>query len=776
MTEEKTIDRRERAMRGAAGVLRIVSKGVFLAAIGFVMSVAKLPMETYPLGVAIVCAATEFPPAVLLGVLLGNIFSRTAVFTVAAAGACAFRVIAYAHKGMKRLYGSGFRVCDGMGARITAALLGSTGAAAYTYIKSGELYVLLGAVFTVCAAIFATVTFSFFLDKNYKYTPFFPVGAISVMICAGLPLKDIYVGNVSAALVFAATATLLASFFWGGAYGGVTGLLTGLSLGGELAAILALTGCAAGFFSAVGAFAAELTSMSLFIGGAIYAFGTGNFGAYLIPICIAEALTAVPVSFGIMGRAVSPSSGERTCSKIMEKLKDDENEKRMEMLSRAMKSLSEVMGGLTKKFRKTGGVSFEAMCRTVWDRHCADCPVDCKCHDMGSIPGDDVIENITEKLMTSGRVDKDRISEYIAPKCPKTDVIIDEINQGAAYLADKLTGDERVDILSLDYEATSQMISDALAQSSGRYEPDKIMSEKLRRALLRAGFATENLVVCGDRKTYVIATGDEILRSGVGADDIRQICEGVCLTKFKTPSFKLEGGRAAMLIEADAKYFAEYAGRQSPKRGENYSGDVVSIVENRDGYFYSFICDGMGSGELAAATAKICRVFLEKMLGCGNSKATTLEMLNTFVRNKGVECYATVDLLEVDLLQGTASFVKCGAVPSYVKRGGNIFKIESGTFPVGIIRKMSAEMTEFDLSDGDVVILCSDGVAQDFDMSASLDPSWFISFIEDEWTDDLDEMAQKIMTAAAEQNHRSDDMTVELIRIRKKAEAIKKAS
>ena len=47
---------------------------------------------------------------------------------------------------------------------------------------------------------------------------------------------------------------------------------------------------------------------------------------------------------------------------------------------------------------------------------------------------------------------------------------------------------------------------------------------------------------------------------------------------------------------------------------------------------------------------------------------------------------------------------------------------------------------------------------------------------EEEWTDDLDEMAQKIMTAAAEQNHRSDDMTVELIRIRKKAEAIKKAS
>ena len=776
MTEEKTQTQPVSKKISARAFFTAAAKGLFLISLGFVMSVSKLPMDTYPLGIAVVCAAPSFPPAVLLGVALGGIFTKTALYTVASAAACMFRIAVHAIRGAKSVRKSGFYVIDGMGARITAALLGSAGASVYSYIQNGGVYVLLGAVFTVCAAVFSTVTFSFFLDKSYKYTSLFPVGAISVMICAGLPLKDIYIGNVSAALVFSAAATLLAAFFWGGAYGGVTGLLTGLALGGKTTAILALTGCAAGFFSAIGPFAAELTSMAVFIGGAMYVFGTTQPSAYIIPVCIAEALTAVPVSLGLIGRMSVDRSGAALCGGIITKLKDDENEKRMEMLSKAMRSLSQIMGGLTKKFRKKSNISFEAMCRAVWSRHCAECPVDCKCHDMGSIPGDDVIENLTQKLMITGRVDKERIGEYIASKCPKTDEIVGEINSGAAYIVDKLTGDERVDILSLDYEATSKMLSDALAQSSGRYEPDKIMSEKLRRALLRSGFATENLVVCGDRKLYIIATGDEILRSGVGADDIRAICENVCGRKFKTPSFRFESGRAAMLLEADSGYYTENAGRLSAKRGEEFCGDSVSVVENRDGFFYSFICDGMGSGEVAAATSKICRVFLEKMLEGGNSKTTAVEMLNTFVRNKGVECYATVDLLEVDLILGTASFLKCGAVPSYVKRGGNIFKIESGTFPVGIIREMSAEITEFDLCDGDVVIMCSDGVAQDFDVSASLDPSWFVGFIENEWTDDLSEMAQKIMTAASRQNHRSDDMTVELIRIRKKPDEEKKAS
>ena len=775
MTESKTTALIHRRKREIPALAKIAARGVVTAALGFVMAIAKLPLETYPLGIGFICAVTELPPLAMIGIILGNFVVDVRLYTLAAAAACMFRLIMYAAGGVKRIYRSGLNISDSMGVRMTAAFIGALSVGIAAYVQNAALYTVLGAIFSVCIAVCSTVAFTFFFDKRYRYTSYYQVGVISLAFCVTLAFSGVSLLGVPVSLVLAAAATLLVAFLWGGAYGGVTGFLIGLPLGVEWAAIFALTGVCAGLFSSIGAFAAEITSMSVFVCGAIYVYGVESWRLYLIPIVIGEIMSAVPASLGLIKPKAPPDEADQKsfCDEIIADIRANENERRMEMLSKAMKSLSEVIGGLTSKLRRKKDVSLEEMCRSVWKSHCDTCPIDCKCHDIGALPGDDVIESITDKLMNTGvRIDKERIGEFVAAKCPKTDEIIAEINTRAETMLDKLTGDERVDLLAFDYEATAAMISDAIAQSSGRYEPDKILSEKLRRALLGAGFATKNVVVCGDRKLYVVATGDDILRSGVGAEDIRKICENVCAQKFGAPSFRFDGGKAAMLIEAEPKFYTEYAGRQYIKDGENVSGDSVSIIENRDGFFYSFICDGMGSGEIAAMTSRMCRVFLEKMLECGNSKSTTIEMLSTFIRNKGVECYATVDLLEVDLLQGTAAFIKCGATPSYVKRGKSIFKIESNTFPIGIIRQTSAEMTEFELVDGDVVILCSDGVAQDFDIAASLDPSWFVNFIDAEWTDDLDEMAERIIVAAEKQNHRSDDMTVELIRIKRKTGAV----
>lgn len=769
MTEGKTLIRKGR--RVAYYVFGYILRFLFMCSMGFAMSVTKLPFETFPLGVGMVSASASVPIAALVGAALGNAFINVKIYTFAAAASCVFRIAAGIATKSIRISREGIFIRDSIGVRISAALIGSIGAAAATYIDRPDFHSVISGAFAVGAAVFSTVVFAFFVDGKYRYTPFFSIGTIGVFLSVSLALDGYLIFGISAPLLFSALATLLISFVWGGAYGGVAGLLLGLPLGFPWVVTLSLTGIAAGFFYVVaGSFAAEITSLAVYVSSAVFFFGTDEIHILLIPAVIGEALVAIPSAIGVIGRVALRDEKEKSSQyELARRLCEDEKNQRMEMIAKAMRSLSEVIGGLTEKFRRKKEISFESMCRAVWNKNCASCPVDCPCHDIGAIPGDDVIENITKKLMSAGgRVDKDRIGEFVAPKCPKTETIISEINAGAESLIARLTGDDGVDILALDYEAMSKMLSDALAQSSGRYEPDKLMSEKLRRALLRSGFAAENLVVCGDRKTYIIATGGEILRSSLGADDIRRTCENVCRKNFGAPSFRIENGNAAMILEADTPFVTECAGKQSPKRGEDVCGDSVSIVRNRDGYFYSFICDGMGSGEIAAVTSKICRVFLEKMLECGNTKSTTLQMLNTFIRNKGVECYATLDLLEIDLMQGTASFIKSGATPSYVRRGKNIFKIESSTLPIGIIRELSAEMTEFELQDGDVIIICSDGVAQDFDVSASLDPSWFVSFIENEWTDDISEMAAKIIAAAGEQNHRSDDMTVELIRIKRK--------
>ena len=76
------------------------------------------------------------------------------------------------------------------------------------------------------------------------------------------------------------------------------------------------------------------------------------------------------------------------------------------------------------------------------------------------------------------------------------------------------------------------------------------------------------------------------------------------------------------------------------------------------------------------------------------------------------ECSATVDLLELDLLSGKAAFYKSGAAPTYVFRDGSLFKLRSKTVPVGIIRELDTKKISFDIGDGDVIVMVSDGITQ----------------------------------------------------------------
>ena len=135
--------------------------------------------------------------------------------------------------------------------------------------------------------------------------------------------------------------------------------------------------------------------------------------------------------------------------------------------------------------------------------------------------------------------------------------------------------------------------------------------------------------------------------------------------------------------------------------------------------------------------------------------------------SRNTECFATVDICEIDLVHGVASFLKSGAVPSFIMRSGRLYKVSAGTFPIGILPQVSAEVTDFELRAGDVVVLCSDGIVSDPDAADGEDAVRFLDVLTREWTDDLEVMADKILTYSADFSLHSDDMTVALLRIKK---------
>ncbi|MCQ2435925.1 MAG: SpoIIE family protein phosphatase [Clostridia bacterium] len=758
--------------------LRMVTVYPALVFAGVVLTSAETLFGTRPFGLALCCAVTDSPLAAAVGVIAYSVYFgiETYPMVIAVAVAIFIRLIgAVASAGVIGFVRSGARFTDGIKTRILAAVLSPVVMSA-SQVVSGTLYnsAPTAAVFVTSVCVASTIALTFYFDARYRHTTYKDAGLIVFGIAVSIALSEYEIYHTPASLLFALIFAAAAGYSRGASVGAVAGLIAGIGCGIGYLPMTALFGFACGAFYSVGMPAGMLTSVALYFAAGVYIYGIEEYLVYLPPAVLAGPCVLILSLTGIIKPVkrlvpvLRDSSGD-----ILYRLREQDGERRMEMISKTMTALSAMITGLTDKLRRPSITSFETMCRDVWRRNCSDCPNECGCHDMNSIPGDDVIDNIASRLLAGGKADRTRLNELTGAKCPKTDKITDELNDGAEKLVTDAIRADKTEIFASDYEATASIIADAVAQSNTAYTVDTYLTERLRRAFLREGLATENLIVCGTRKKFVIATGTELLNSGLGADDISRLCKKITGTDFGAPVFSIDGACASMTVDALPRFKVTYSGRQNAKDGEAVSGDSTATLENRDGYFYSVICDGMGSGEEAAFTARICKVFLEKMLECSNSKTTALKMLNTFIRNKGIECFASIDLLEIDLMLGRATFQKNGAAPSYVLRGHDLFKITASTFPVGIVKDISGETTEFDIDDGDVIIMCSDGVAQDFDVSASLDPTWFVTFLEDEWTDDLEIMAERISHAATVQNHRRDDITVQLIRVERVGEDAK---
>ena len=139
-------------------------------------------------------------------------------------------------------------------------------------------------------------------------------------------------------------------------------------------------------------------------------------------------------------------------------------------------------------------------------------------------------------------------------------------------------------------------------------------------------------------------------------------------------------------------------------------------------------------------------------------------MLNGFLRHRGSgslhECSATVDLLELDLMRGKASFYKNGAAPTYVFRNGGIFKLRSRTVPVGIIRESDTRRIGFDVAAGDMIVMVSDGVTQGRE-----ECPWLFDLLRSQGENVSAERIADLVVKYAKNEGAADDLSVLVIKI-----------
>ncbi len=767
-----TVDKNKKGelAAGAISHLKYIATGIAVGVCAFFFAAAKGAMGSYPFGIALLTASVKYIPFCYLGAVSAAVFTNgysVQLFTVLTALLLIRIFVSRVMVDSNRL---DEMFCEPLIVRLASGVSCAAALGIWNAARFGFLYYdIFGLVFTVTAVPICAALFSAFFEKEGKAAIAVEAGAGTLAAVAVWSLDGYDIMGIPISYVFAFGLTLYVATKNGALYGSMTGLICGLAADTVNSPAFALAGLAAGLIRNISAAAASAAASVVGISCGFYMDGFAGLRT-LAPGMLVTSLIFTPLAHFDLLRFLPPLPINRYSSKtepeesvdeaLISQRRQDNTLKRLEAISDAMGSLSEVFYNLSDRMRRPGIYETKALTSAVYDKFCAGCERNGICWQKEYSQTDDMFKLLSKQLCHGGAVTENTAPQAMRSKCIRLEKILKNLNEQNARLIEEALKTDKLSVFAMDYESMAKLLGEAANECAQEYQKDEVLSKKLRSAAGYMGFRANNIVVYGKRKKTVIAGGVDIARLELSSDELRDSFGNVCSQRMSAPQFSLDGEYVTMTMTAENRFTVSEAHASSSAANESMSGDCAVSFGGRGGYSYTLISDGMGSGRDAALSSRMCGIFLKKMLESGNSVSVTFEMLSNFLRGNATECFTTVDLMCIDLILGQAEFIKSGAAPSFVLRGGSVFRIGAKTLPIGITSEINAEKIRFDLEDGDIIVMISDGIAQDTE-----DGIWLVDILSCEWEGGIQTMATRILEEAQQRNGRRDDATVALVKV-----------
>ena len=601
-------------------------------------------------------------------------------------------------------------------------------------------------------------------------------------------------------VMFAVIATCILTLEYGVHRGAICGLISGLVMEPIYSPAYALGAIVCGLLA--GGRDKWMKSASIIACGgavsawAVHAGGLDGMSALFAPTVVACSVLVPLVNHNMI--KLPPSlfgeilpRGAEVCSVAEGTLSDVE--RRIRVMSDGMREISTLLGSLSDKLSKPERAELYDIVTETFEGYCHGCKNHDRCYGARGTRLDSVMESMTNELGTGGVASAAAVPSSVAAACYNMGRILDEINLRAGRRIAELRAGDKLSVIASDYELTSQLVSTAGKISEESSHLNEECSKKLARALSAGNFHASSVSVYGGRVKRIYARDIDLTRAGLGGDDLQKLVEEALGTRMSPPEFDLEASCVSMRMRSLPRFECDsgYASSAAPsvrvycseKRSSgadcaeadetntsNYgaaseiSGDTVTTFES-DGKFYMIISDGMGSGREASLTSGICALLLKRLILSGADLECAIKMASSIIRSCGRECSTTVDIAEIDMFSGEARFIKSGAAPSFILRDGGIFRLQSKTVPIGIMRALDAEMIKFDIADGDRVVMVSDGVSRSYDESP-----WLLDMMstdEEVLSGGMEDAAEVIIREAISRGS-VDDVTAGVIEVRRK--------
>lgn len=765
---------------------RSLIRDLLIFTVGFLLSRCQLVLGARPLGIAFVAMLSSGIWPALLGAVIGSLTQGIDGIILAVATLIVALLRITVSISERREDGGVALFCENLLLRISISVLGGFVVAVYEVLMRGlnEATLLFGLVMIILTPLITFLLSGLCntgidiwellygssdglklqgLGQKERYDRiFFQISSLGLIAFISLSFKDVNILGVSFSYLFAVIITLIVAKRFGTVRALATGFVSTLIISGELSVSFALAGLCSGIMMSFG------TGYAIVAGGvALCIWAAYSSGLNGLLATLPEYIIGAALSMPLLKR-IGEGGGEKPTEGVEESAEDmvgtmalayqKEFSGGVDRLDGVLSNLAVVIEKYNAEGIRLSEEEYRHILTEAEKRACIRCGMAGECIKSGIRPLIKNTDAVVELLCEGIKIEP---YDLCSPKepCAMAEELAVEINREVGQKEQEKYLKFGIGGIADEYSLISSLIRAARAEDDGERCIDNTMTEPLDAAIRSCGFNGLIRVFGSRRKHFILAGKDEDGRK-ITSFELRRSIEEAAGVKLGAAEYYRRGKMTLMACGIRPSYKVSYATVSESGSNAEVSGDTAICFESGEGRFYSLISDGMGSGDTAKETSRFVAEYIRGVMEIGAAKETLLHLLNHSIRLKGDECSATVDLLELDLLNGAAIFIKSGAPPSYVKRGSSIFRIRSQTAPIGLMRSIDSEKINVKAQSGDYIIMFSDGVAEICE-----DAPWFLLLLGEEPPRDIKEYASLILREAKKNRTSSDDMTVTVIKI-----------
>ena len=387
------------------------------------------------------------------------------------------------------------------------------------------------------------------------------------------------------------------------------------------------------------------------------------------------------------------------------------------------------------------------------DEVCKNCAHNMRC--WGQLYNDtaDIMNKACEKLRNGNFITEDVLGGHLQTTCRERSRLSAELNRQYALFCSAGNASRKVaemrNVLTGQLAATGTMLrkmSEELERNDTYDESSALEAEKVFSESGLTGISVISLII--NNKLCIDAYGSGTLT--MQPDELADRLSFALHREFDLPAVSEMSGRIHITVSERARYDAQIKVFRRSKGGSRHSGDCVECFNDGRGNVYMILSDGMGSGSRARIDSAFSCGMLSKLLKAGIDLDASLEMLNTSLLVKSSdESFATLDLCRIDLNTGDVLICKAGGASTYIRCGDTFANISEDGTPLGIGFEADYKGKLFRISEGDVIIMTSDG--------AQLDEKWLEQLVMRDRHADI----EKITETAGEALRLSSDKETE---------------